>query len=156
MEAGLPRWGGSANRLPSPRHPDHVRATIGLLAAALCLTTAAARLPAQSPPANPAARAALGDLEDAFAQIADEMEPAVCTILSSRAIRGTFDNPDGTRGSIPFTRSLPRRSTGTGSGVIIDRDGWILLTTMSWAAPTRWWSDSTMATSTPARSAAIF
>ena len=66
-------------------------------------------------------KAALVSLQDAFTSIADEIEPLVVTISSSKAIRSV----DG--------RALPRnvgdpipRSVGTGTGLIVRKDGWIL------------------------------
>jgi serine protease Do len=62
----------------------------------------------------------LTGLQDAFSKVADDVEPAVVTVLSTKAAEG-----EGERRLLPFGRG-PRRSTGTGSGVIIRKDGWVL------------------------------
>jgi serine protease Do len=77
------------------------------------------------PSERPTARTLLAGLQDAFAEVAEEASPAVVTILSSKAARADEE------GGIPGMRSSPwgrnlRRSTGTGTGVIIRRDGWVL------------------------------
>ncbi|MCX6381422.1 MAG: trypsin-like peptidase domain-containing protein [Armatimonadetes bacterium] len=67
-----------------------------------------------------AGKTALLNLQDAFSEVADTLEPAVVTILSHKA------NKNGDKGeNAPVGRGL-RRSQGTGSGVIIRADGWIL------------------------------
>ncbi len=65
---------------------------------------------------------ALASLQDAFASVADAIEPAVVTVSSVKTMRGSEELPQGLN---PLERGL-RRSTGTGSGVIIRKDGWIL------------------------------
>ncbi len=79
-------------------------------------------------------KSVLGNLQDAFASIADELEPAVVTVSSSKTSKGesTADDEDATKGTPPFNKMprpfnrLPGRVIGTGSGVIIRKDGWIL------------------------------
>src|SRR5262245_57433611 len=61
----------------------------------------------------------LTDLENAFSKVADAIEPAVVTVLSTKSVSAEE------RRAFPFGRG-PRRSTGTGSGVIIRKDGWVL------------------------------
>ncbi len=72
--------------------------------------------------------ARLADLQDAFSAVADEVEPAVVTIYTSKAIRTAGGEPNGNEfhGLAPFGRNGTRRATGTGSGVIISKDGWVL------------------------------
>src|ERR1051325_9973300 len=79
-------------------------------------------------------RATLNALQDAFVTIAEELEPAVVTVTAKKTVRaraehsGTDDGDDGIPG-LPFGRGkTPRsfRSQGTGSGLIISTDGWIL------------------------------
>lgn len=67
----------------------------------------------EKPKERKASRATLLSLQDAFSEIADDLEPAVVTILSLNPTRGERNN----RG---------KRSTGTGSGVLISADGWVL------------------------------
>ena len=77
-------------------------------------------------PLHQETHAALVNLQDAFSVIADEMEPAVVTVFSTKAFRSADgDSNDIPRGVIPFGRRS-RRSTGTGSGVLVSKDGWIL------------------------------
>ena len=71
-------------------------------------------------------RSALLSLQDAFASLADEVEPAVVTIFATKAVTlppGIEEKTDIPKGLFPRS---PRRSTGTGSGVIISKDGWVL------------------------------
>ncbi|HZT42061.1 MAG TPA: trypsin-like peptidase domain-containing protein [Chthonomonadaceae bacterium] len=80
---------------------------------------------AGAPPGH-TTNAALVDLQDAFTNIADQLEPVVVTVLSAKAYHGIQDEKsDIPRGLNPFRR-IPHRSVGTGSGVIISKDGWIL------------------------------
>src|SRR5688572_20909472 len=79
------------------------------------------------------AKAALYALQDAFSAVAEEVEPAVVTITARKTVRpvlGTAapEEDDPLRGT-PLGRGRnPRafRAQGTGSGVIISSDGWIL------------------------------
>lgn len=66
--------------------------------------------------------ATLASLQDAFADVADAIEPAVVTVFSTKTLRGSDELPQGLNG---LERGV-RRSTGTGSGVIIRKEGWIL------------------------------
>lgn len=76
-------------------------------------------------------RAALASLQDAFADIADSLEPAVVTIYTSKSLRTAADAGDSSRerdapkSLFPFDRTR-RRATSTGSGVLISKDGWVL------------------------------
>ena len=65
---------------------------------------------------------ALANLQDAFVTVADSVEPAVVTIFSTKTMRGSEELPQG----LNSLERSPRRSTGTGSGVIIRKEGWIL------------------------------
>jgi serine protease Do len=74
------------------------------------------------------ATARLLDLQDAFTDLADRLEPAVVTVLSLKAPHSTGDSD--ARSAAPRGLFGPgggsRRATGTGSGVIISPDGWVL------------------------------
>lgn len=85
-------------------------------------------------PQPEAGRSALYALQNAFAAVADQVEPSVVTVIATRTIRPrsvdsapNAQDQDGPR--LPFGHpALPRafRSEGTGSGVILTSDGWIL------------------------------
>ncbi len=64
----------------------------------------------------------LVDLQEAFASIADEAEPAVVTVFSTKSRKAGEED----EAAFPSFMRRPRRATGTGSGVIIRKDGWIL------------------------------
>jgi S1-C subfamily serine protease len=66
-------------------------------------------------------KVALVSLQDAFTSIAEEVEPTVVTISSSKTLR-SVDGRDFPRG---LGAPLPR-SVGTGTGVVVRKDGWIL------------------------------
>ena len=71
--------------------------------------------------------ARLLDLQDAFTGLADRLEPAVVTVLSLKSMHSSGDSE--ARSAAPrglFGPGAPRRATGTGSGVIISPDGWVL------------------------------
>jgi len=70
--------------------------------------------------AQQASKTVLASLQDAFVAVADELEPAVVTVSSSKAGRAA----DGDAGRSPFRSQ--QRSVGTGTGLIVRRDGWIL------------------------------
>lgn len=65
---------------------------------------------------------ALANLQEAFAEVADSIEPAVVTVYSTKTLRGADELPQGLNS---LERGV-RRATGTGSGVIIRKEGWIL------------------------------
>lgn len=97
----------------------------------LALSTFPARAEEKSDSSPRAARAVLANLQEAFASVADEVEPCVVTLYSVKSARAaTSDSKDKDedilRRILPPGRSRSRRSTGTGSGVIIRPDGWIL------------------------------
>ncbi|MGC8666857.1 MAG: trypsin-like peptidase domain-containing protein [Chthonomonadales bacterium] len=81
-----------------------------------------------------AGRSALYALQNAFASVADQVEPSVVTVIATRMVRprNTDAAPkpeDDDTPRLPFGHpSLPRayRSEGTGSGVILTSDGWVL------------------------------
>jgi serine protease Do len=115
---------------------DFARRTRALTIAALLygVTFSACLVPAAGAQEKKAGRASLNLLQDAFASIAEELEPAVVTVTSKKTYRPKtgapaprdeedflFNSPLG-RGRSP--RAF--RSQGTGSGVIISTDGWIL------------------------------
>src|SRR5690349_11796636 len=81
-----------------------------------------------APQARPS-RALLGALQDAFVSVADELEPAVVTITARKTVRGA-SNLGSEENGFPdisgHTRNKTFRSQGTGSGVIVSADGWIL------------------------------
>ncbi|HZP84060.1 MAG TPA: trypsin-like peptidase domain-containing protein [Chthonomonadaceae bacterium] len=101
---------------------------VGLAALLAPLTPLPVR--AEERTAAPKASAArLADLQEAFAAIADEIEPAVVTIYTTKSLRSAAEgeaNQDAPPGIIPFGRNGSRRATGTGSGVIISKEGWVL------------------------------
>jgi serine protease Do len=69
-------------------------------------------------------RALLGALQEAFVSVADALEPAVVTITARKTVRGGVDleeDKGSTRG-----KQKTFRSQGTGSGVIISPDGWVV------------------------------
>lgn len=79
-----------------------------------------AALSQEKPKDRSAGKAALLSLQDAFSEVADALEPAVVTIL------GYKTNKNGDNGERPPAGRGLRRSQGTGSGVLIRADGWIL------------------------------
>jgi serine protease Do len=92
--------------------------------AGLMLWSGALPLRADENDARPKQRptnTALLDLQEAFAAIADDVEPAVVTVLSTKARKQGEEEA-----AFPSFLRRPRRSTGTGSGVIISKDGWVL------------------------------
>ncbi len=104
----------------------------GLLAGVMALSQvpgASAQTNAPAKPALPPAttRAVLNGLQDAFADLADRLEPAVVTLYSVKTIHPAIEregrNSDTPGAGAGFPR---RRVTGTGSGVLISADGWVL------------------------------
>jgi len=85
-----------------------------------------------SPPTTPAQKSLLTQMQDAFTNIAQTVEPTVVNIKAER-LRGA-DEADGGGGSPGARRRgggapglpTPRRSEATGSGVIVRADGYIL------------------------------
>ncbi len=77
---------------------------------------------AQETAATRQAVAALANLQDAFSTVADSIEPAVVTVYSTKTMRASEELPPGLT---PLDHGA-RRATGTGSGVIIRKEGWIL------------------------------
>ncbi len=76
--------------------------------------------PAIAQAASGGSKAALTGLQDAFIDIADEVEPTVVTISASKAVQ----EPD--RETRPRNSRSAPRSVGTGTGLIVRKDGWIL------------------------------
>lgn len=73
-------------------------------------------------------RALLGALQDAFVSVADQLRPTVVTITAHKTVRPKV-KPLGDEGAVPDTlkgRYRTYRAQGTGSGVIISSDGWII------------------------------
>ena len=73
-------------------------------------------------------KAILSGLQGAFSNIAEELEPTVVTVSISKSIRNEKEADGGEtppRGIFPQGRP-PKSLKGTGSGVIIRKDGWIL------------------------------
>ena len=103
--------------------------TVGLALSLIAFTPAAGFAQDKS-----ASRASLNILQDAFASIAEEVEPTVVTVTARKTIRprpGAVapDSDEDILGGLPLGRGrAPRsfRSQGTGSGVILSTDGWIL------------------------------
>jgi len=108
------------------RKRNRLRGYLGIFAGALLLSTGSGgSLRAQEVGAENARTtvASLQGLQEAFASIAEEVEPTVVTVSSFKTIRSAADT-----GEFP-NRSFdggPRRAVGTGTGVIIRKDGWIL------------------------------
>jgi serine protease Do len=70
----------------------------------------------------------LTSLQGAFTTIAEELEPTVVTVSISKSIRNEKEADSGEaapHGIFPQGRG-PKTMRGTGSGVIIRKDGWIL------------------------------
>ncbi|MCL5283329.1 MAG: trypsin-like peptidase domain-containing protein [Armatimonadetes bacterium] len=69
----------------------------------------------------------LKDLQNTFVSIAQRLEPVVVTVISERVIRAHFFGRSGQGGQTgpDFTPNF-LRTEGTGSGIIIRADGWIL------------------------------
>ena len=104
----------------------------GLLAGVMALSqvpgaSAQTNAPAKAAPPAAASRAALNGLQDAFADLADRVEPAVVTLYSVKTLHPAIDR-EGRNGDTPGPGAgFPRRRvTGTGSGVLISADGWVL------------------------------
>src|SRR5436305_1461630 len=104
------------------------------LAAALSVTVSLAAPAAPAPHADDTVsagqtgKAVLSSLQTAFSNVADELEPAVVTVSSSKVVHP--DKEPDTIGPLPNGAFRSRRPKapmmGTGSGVIIRKDGWIL------------------------------
>lgn len=76
------------------------------------------------PPTTPAQRSVLLQVQDAFTNIAQTVEPTVVNIKSERV---RLDPADGDGSSAkPGSPFVPRRLRATGSGVIVRSDGYIL------------------------------
>lgn len=73
-------------------------------------------------------RALLGALQDAFVSVAEACEPAVVTISARKTLRATSElsDEDGNPKGSGQGKTRTYRSQGTGSGVIISPDGWIV------------------------------
>ena len=76
--------------------------------------------PSQKRPTN----TMLLDLQEAFAAIADDVEPAVVTVLSTKTRKPGEEDDAAFPAFMKKARQRPLR--GTGSGVIISKDGWVL------------------------------
>ena len=78
------------------------------------------------------AQIVISSLQDAFVNVADTVEPAVVTVTSKKIVKPQTQGDTSQDDTNPFGDfSLGRnrrgyRSQGTGSGVIISSDGWIL------------------------------
>jgi serine protease Do len=91
-------------------------------------------------PAPLAAKTALlADLQNGFTAIAERLEPSVVSIRVEKTIRPAADMPEmdelfrrfdvpGLRGQLPRSFGSPRpfNARGSGSGIIVRPDGWIL------------------------------
>ncbi len=103
---------------PFYRHPLQ-RRFMGILGILCVIGTPSVAFAQERPKDHSAGKAILLHLQDAFSDVAETLEPTVVTILSYKNKNG--DNMERP----PMGRGL-RRSQGTGSGVIIRPDGWIL------------------------------
>ena len=101
-------------------------ATLAGLACAFALggAPAMARPVDEGPPAGHS-KAVLANLQSAFTAIAEELEPAVVTVSTSRVFRADKEVEARPRAVSP-PGGGSRLAKGTGSGVIIRKDGWIL------------------------------
>jgi len=103
------------------------------ITAVVGLTMSLGPLPARAFPGDETTSAAqtkamLAGLQNAFSNIAEELEPTVVTVSISKSLRNDKDGdaPDAPpHGIFPQGRG-PKVIKGTGSGVIIRKDGWIL------------------------------
>ncbi len=98
---------------------------------ALALYSAFRPEPVRAAPASTAALARLGNLQEGFTTIADQVSPAVVNINTEQHIRqqywGLDWNFDPRSGGSPFRPySRVQTITSLGSGVIVSRDGFIL------------------------------
>ena len=100
------------------RRTNSLAAVLGCLA---LLGTTAVRAQEPAGTGKPGVTA-LANLQDAFADVADAVEPAVVTVYSTKTLKGSEELPQG----LNSLEHGIRRSTGTGSGVIIRKEGWIL------------------------------
>ena len=101
-------------KLRSPRNIQN-RLASGTTAAGAVLMALGTVSPGQAQQGKSSeARITLASLQDAFVSVADEVEPTVVTVSASKAQRG-----GAAFGGNP-------RSVGTGTGVIVRKDGWIL------------------------------
>lgn len=117
-------------RLPSHfsfgRHLGHyVVAAISLSAAATCASDE------PKPERASTAKEAAANLQEAFVRVAEELEPAVVTVNAKKTIKPNPKSSDGTEerafDDLDFGRSRRGyRAQGTGSGVLIAPDGWII------------------------------
>ena len=136
--------------MPAARHnrSRNAFALLPLLAGLTLPCLAAPETPGTlpAPPVSTAQKSLLLQMQDAFTNIAQTVEPSVVNIKSLRL--RPADSTDGDDGSgdtpvpaptpaptpkhgtpapsLPFSRGLPRRSESTGSGVIVRADGYIL------------------------------
>ncbi len=105
------------NNLPRLSFMTRSSATLLIFMAGL-YTSSSLPVPAQEKSSSSvkSSLSTLNEMQDAFAAIAEELEPAVCTVFSSHAPR----SGDGS------SKSSRKRAPVTGSGVVISKDGWIL------------------------------
>ncbi len=100
--------------------------TFGLLAVLALIATGAGAEPATPgnlpAPTTPQQKSALVQVQDAFTNIAQTVEPTVVNIKSER-VRSASDGEFSPKSGGPGT---PRRLEATGSGVIVRADGYIL------------------------------
>lgn len=100
--------------------------TFGLLAGLALTATGAGAEPATPgnlpPPTTPQQKSALVQVQDAFTNIAQTVEPTVVNIKSERIQSAA----DGGLSPRPGGQGVPHRLEATGSGVIVRADGYIL------------------------------
>ena len=103
------------------------------LAAVLSASTVAGASPSRVSSTDDASsrgqsKTILANLQGAFSNIAEELEPTVVTVSISKAVHNDKEGESG--GAVPrnvFPQGrAPKSMKGTGSGVIIRKDGWIL------------------------------
>ncbi len=107
-------------------------AAVGITAVFACSLvvgpTLANAAPADEGNSHGQSKTILANLQGAFSNIAEELEPTVVTVSISKALHSDKDTDGGgiPHSVFPQGRSGPKTMKGTGSGVIIRKDGWIL------------------------------
>jgi serine protease Do len=109
-----------------------LRRNAGMSLAALILLGSAFILRSAEAQEQKPGRVLVAALQEAFVSVADEVEPAVVTVTAKKTVRPKSKSSTDEDDSLlldPFGRpstGRPFRSEGTGSGVIISPDGWVL------------------------------
>jgi serine protease Do len=99
---------------------------IGMISLTVALSPVQGKADVGDTPDASRAKSTLAGLQDAFSSIADEVEPAVVTVSSTKTAKTPAEGEPNDLPTRFSPLSRPRRSTGTGTGVIIRKEGWIL------------------------------